>query len=629
MCGICGQLQLNNGALVSAELLKRMRDRIEHRGPDDAGSYISPDGRVGLANRRLSIIDLSAAGHQPMSNEDGSIWIAYNGETYNFRDLRVGLEERGHKFRSLTDTEVIVHLYEEYGPDCVHHMRGMFAFAIWDARKQRLFIARDRLGVKPLYYTHVDGSFLFASEIKCLLEHPRVRRAVNEEALYHYLTFLITPAPTTLFEGIFKLPPGQRGFINASGELHLEEYWDVFDSVDYDARLSEAEHVERIRASLRKSIELRMISDVPFGVLLSGGIDSTTNLALMAEKLDRPVQTFSIGYEGAVGGAYNEFQYARQAAQHFGADHHEVLIGPQDLIDFLPKLIYHQDEPIADPVCVPVYFVSKLAKESGTTVVQVGEGADELFGGYSHWLSALRLHAGVWNSFTSLPRPIRQLSLTAASPILRGLRLEYLRRGAMDEELFWGGAIAFGELAKQDLLSASYRGRVAGLSSHDVIRAHRQHFDARSPLKDYLSWMGYLDLRMRLPELLLMRVDKMSMATSVEARVPFLDHEFVGLVMGISQQDKLNGFQPKQLLKKAVRGLIPDEIIDRPKQGFQVPVREWLDQELGSLTKIKLRELCQKTDYFDWPHVEHLLQRRHAITWYLLNFALWHELWIE
>ncbi|MFQ5409436.1 MAG: asparagine synthase (glutamine-hydrolyzing), partial [Anaerolineales bacterium] len=475
----------------------------------------------------------------------------------------------------------------------------------------------------------VEGAFLFASEIKCLLEHPHVPRTVNEEALYHFLTFLTTPAPSTLFKDIYKLQPGHRMFVAGDGQVQVEEYWDVFDSVRYDPGLTEADLVERLRAGLRESVGLRMVSDVPFGVLLSGGIDSTTNVALMAEQMDRPVQTFSIGYEGAVAGEYNEFQYARQAARHFRTDHHEVLIGPQDLLDFLPKLIYHQDEPIADPVCVPVYFVSKLAKDAGTTVVQVGEGADELFSGYAHWLRALRLHAGPWRAFTALPRPVRQLSLAAAAPVLRGLRMEYLRRGVAGEELFWGGAIAFGEIAKRALLAPDYRRRMAGLSSHDVIRPHRERFDARSPLSDYLTWMGYLDLRMRLPELLLMRVDKMAMATSVEARVPFLDHEFVGLAMSIPQRQKLNGYQPKHLLKQAVRGLIPDEIIDRPKQGFRVPVRQWLDDALGPVMESRLRDFCRRTDYFDWRAVQSLLQSRDELSWYLLNFAMWHELWIE
>ncbi|MDP6793282.1 MAG: asparagine synthase (glutamine-hydrolyzing) [Anaerolineales bacterium] len=629
MCGICGLLQLPGQQPVSGELLNRMRDLIQHRGPDDAGSYLSPDGRIGLANRRLAIIDLSSSGRQPLSNEDGTIWIAYNGETYNFVELRSELQARGHNFRSETDTEVVVHLYEQYGVECVQHMRGMFALAIWDENVRRLFLARDRLGVKPLYYAFAPDAFLFASEIKCLLAHSSLARSVDNEAFYHFLTFLTTPAPQTLFKGIMKLPPGHRAVVNAEGEIRVEEYWDVFTSAQPASTYSFAENAERVQAGLRDSVRLRMVSDVPFGVLLSGGVDSSINVALMAAQMDQPVQTFSIGYKGAAVDEFNEVHYARQVADRFGTDHHEILIGRDDLANFLPDLIYHQDEPIADPVCVPVYYVCRLAKQSGTTVVQVGEGADELFGGYRHWLAALRLRRFAWPAFSALPGWARTLSLRAATPLLDELRLEYLRRGAAGEELFWGGAIAFGEGSKRSLLTDSFLRSVRGLSSHQPVQQHRRRFDERCPQPDYLSWMSYLDLHMRLPELLLMRVDKMSMATSVEARVPFLDHEFVELVMGMPQRHKLPHLRPKQLLKHAVREIIPANIINRQKQGFRVPVRQWLAESLGRLAERKLHDFCERTDYMRWPEVSKLVYAQDEMVWYLLNFVLWHELWIE
>ena len=620
-------LQVGGGAPVNGELLARMRDLIAHRGPDDAGSYVAPDGRVGLANRRLSIIDLSAGGHQPLANEDGTVWIAFNGEIYNYRELRPALLARGHVFASQSDTEVIVHLYEEYGADCVQHLRGMFAFAIWDARRQELFLARDRLGEKPLYYAHAGGCFMFASEIKSLLANPALPRKVKPAALYHYLTFLTPPAPDTLFDGVQKLAAGHCAWIALDGSVRVHEYWNMFaGSV---APASPGDVLEQLRATLRESIALRMISDVPFGVLLSGGIDSTTNLALMTELLQQPVRSFSIGYAGAGVDEFNELNFARAAARQFGAEHHEVIIGREDLMRFLPDMIYHQDEPIADPVCVPVHYVCKLARESGTKVVQVGEGADELFGGYAHWIAALRLERRLWPMFGSLPGFMRHAVAGLARPLLGELRHEYLRRGAAHEELFWGGAIAFGEAGKQALLADGFLQQVRGLSSHDPVRAQRRQFEATSPNRDYLTWMSFLDLRMRLPELLLMRVDKMSMATSVEARVPFLDHVFVEQMMQLPQQVKLPGLQPKHLLKQAVRGIIPDEIIDRPKQGFRVPVRQWLAEDLGVLAHDCLRGFCQRTDYFRWPRVQALLRSNNELSWYLLNFALWHELWIE
>jgi asparagine synthase (glutamine-hydrolysing) len=630
MCGLCGLLQLPNADQpVSPELLAEMQARIAHRGPDDAASFLSPDLRVGLASRRLAILDLSPAGRMPMSTPDGRYTLVYNGEIYNYQEPRARLQAEGVQFRGHSDTEVILHLFARHGADCLRFLRGMFAIAIWDAQEKTLFLARDRIGEKPLYYTQIPGLFLFASEIKCLLAHPQVKRAVDVQAFNHFLTFLTTPAPDTLFQGIHKLPPAHYAFIHADGSLHLQEYWDVYDG-SHVGDFSQGELVEQLRAKLRESVRQRMVSDVPFGVLLSGGIDSSTNTALMAEQMHRPVQTFSIGYKGAESAAYNEFEFARQVAKKFGADHHEVQIGAQDFLDFLPRLIYHQDEPIADPVCVPVYFVCELARKSGTTVVQVGEGADELFGGYRHWLADLRLHGGLWQTFGKIPRPAQQLAAGVARGVLSPVRAEYLRRASAGEELFWGGAIAFGETSKAQLLHPRIRQQLQGISSHDVVAYHRQRFLQRSPLpNDYLNWMSYLDLHLRLPELLLMRVDKMSMATSVEARVPFLDSELISLAMGWSQKQKLGDFQPKQLLKAAVRGIIPDEIIDRPKQGFRVPIQQWLKDLLGGYARQKLFAFCQRTEFLQWQAVEQLLHQHNELVWYLLNFVLWYELWLE
>jgi asparagine synthase (glutamine-hydrolysing) len=627
MCGIAGIVRLPGGPPVDGALAQRMSDIIAHRGPDDSGVYVSPDGCTALANRRLAIIDLSPAGHMPMSDDTGKLWITYNGEVYNHADHHPDLEARGHTLRSHSDTEVIVRLYREYGPDALHKLRGMFAVAIWDEDKHELFLARDRLGVKPLYYTFAGGQFIFASEIKAILLHPAVRRAVDEEALYHYLSFLTSPAPKTLFADIFKLLPGHYAILTPDGQLAVTEYWDVYDSAQNHPGWTAEQYQEALIAELRESIRLRMVSDVPFGVFLSGGIDSSTNVALMAEQMDRPVQTFSIGYAGHE--RHNEFEHARLVAQQFGADHHEVVIDEDDLVSFLPSLVYHQDEPIADPVCVPIYYISKLARDSGTIVIQVGEGADELFGGYTHWMDVLRLYHGAWQGFIRLPAPMRRLALAAAPLSRESIRYEFVRRAKAEEELFWGGAEAFGEARKSRLISADLRARLGDLTSWDVIRPYRQRFVERSTHPDYLNYMAYLDLRLRLPELLLMRVDKMSMATSVEARVPYLDYVFVGLAMSIPERFKLNGGTTKYLLKQTVRGLIPDAIIDRPKQGFTVPVEEWLQAQLGSVMRTKLLDFVQRTDYFDPAALRSMTDRRDTLTWYLLNFALWHELWIE
>lgn len=633
MCGIAGIISLKEGLPVEEKLAWRMADVIAHRGPDDAGVYLSPDKRAALANRRLAIIDLSPAGHQPMPSTSGRFWITYNGEVYNFADYHPELEEAGYAFRSQSDTEVILNLFQEHGPAALGRLRGMFALAIWDERDKSLFLARDRIGVKPLYYTFAGGQFIFGSEIKSILQHPAVSREVDEEALYHFLSFLTTPTPKTLFKGIYKLPPGNFAVLNASGDLRVEEYWDIFDDAQPHPGWTSQQYQEALLAELRESIRLRMVSDVPFGVFLSGGIDSSANVALMAEQMTQPVQSFSIGYAGQE--RYNEFSHARLAAEQFGADYHEIIIDEEDLLNFLPGLIYHQDEPIADPVCVPIYYVSKLARDSGTIVIQVGEGADELFAGYTHWLDILGLYHGAWQTFTRLPGSLRRLMLAGAPFSRDSIRYEFVRRATHGEELFWGGAEAFGEARKNRLISTGLRARLGGLSSWDVIQPYRRRFEKRSQgisgngAGDYVNWMAYLDLRLRLPELLLMRVDKMSMATSIEARVPFLDHRFVGLAMSIPEQIKLEGRTTKHLFKQAMRGILPDQIIDRPKQGFSVPVNEWLESRLGDVIRRKLTGFTRRTDYFDPEAIDSMIRHNDYLTWYLLNFALWHELWIE
>ena len=602
---------------------------MAHRGPDDAGVYLTPDGRLGLGHRRLSILDLSSLGHQPMVSPEGRYWIVFNGEIYNFRELRKDLQAKGYDFRSESDTEVLLALFAEYGPEMLRRLRGMFALAIWDARAERLWLVRDRIGIKPLYYTCQGGRFLFASEIKAILAFPGIPRTVHLPGLHHYLSFLTTPAPLTLFEGIHKLPAGHTLTVERDGSVRVEEWWDVFTDVRPPTIEDEATLAERILDFLRESIRYRMVSDVPFGVFLSGGIDSSTNVALMAELMDRPVETFSIGFTGEE--RYNEFAYARQIADRFRTNQHEVSIGVQDLIDFLPQLIHHQDEPIADPVCVPVYFVARLAKQHGVTVCQVGEGSDELFCGYPLWNWFLRV-AG-WNrTFAMLPRPLRRMApaLLRVAGKHHGLPYECLRRGAEGETLFWSGAEAFFERQKAELLTPWVRQRLGTLSSHEVVMEHRRRFLERAPIPDDLTWMGYMDLKLRLPELLLMRVDKMTMATAVEARVPFLDHEFVRFVMGIPQATKMRGGELKHLLKRAVRGIIPDQIIDRRKQGFGVPVAEWFLRELGPVVRESLQRFAIEQPYFDAGYVDRLLQSNNAtLSWFLFNFALWHRQWIE
>src|SRR5213593_2811306 len=539
MCGIVGIFHHSSVERVDPGTLLLMRDSMTHRGPDDSGIYVSPDLSVGLAHRRLSIIDLSSAARQPMSDDQRRVWITFNGEIYNFAELRRDLERDGIVFHSNSDTEVLIHLYKKYGKGMVQFLRGMFAFAIFDERDRTLFLVRDRIGVKPLYYFNRAGCFAFASEIKALLASGKISRNVNPEALYHYLSFLTTPAPQTLFEGIFKLDAGHLMTGNSAGELRIEQWWTPLSA--QQIKLREDDHVANIQALLRESIRYRMISDVPFGVFLSGGIDSSTNVALMAEMMDRPnrpVETFSIGFKDEP--QYNELAYARAVASKFKANHHEIEIGLQDLLDFLPQLIYHQDEPIAEPVCIPVYYVAKLAKQNHVTVCQVGEGSDELFCGYPHWSYMLSLER-LRRRYAVFPKPLRQVAAFFASQIedASSAKREFIRRASNDEPFFWGGAEAFYEAHKRSILHPDLQRQLNGANSVSVIRTYFKEFLAGTDNPDPLTWMTFIDLKLRLPELLLMRVDKMTMATAVEARVPFLDHKLVEYVMTIPQDRKV------------------------------------------------------------------------------------------
>jgi asparagine synthase (glutamine-hydrolysing) len=652
MCGICGIFEYGvSQPAVSDSLIVRMRDVMTHRGPDDAGVYVDEARRVGLGNRRLSIVDLTAAGRNPMPNEDGRVWITFNGEIYNHESLRPGLEARGHRYRSRTDTETIIHLYEERGLDFVDQLEGDFAIGLWDAAAERLVLARDRIGVKPLYYTLTGGRLIFASEIKAILEHPSVSRDVDEAALYHYLTFMTTPAPQTLFAGIQKLPAGCMLTCDIRGEVKITRYWDAIPA-KLDSAIADDEHAiaEELCRLLKESIAKRMMSDVPFGVFLSGGIDSTANVALMSELMSKPVRTFTVGFRDNP--VHNEIEEARYVAGEYKTDHHEILITQHELRDFLPELIFHQDEPIADPVCVPLYYVSKLAQETGTKVVQVGEGSDELFCGYRDYALYLDFYNRVWRPLARLPAPIRRaiagagrgLSRTGAQRMLsKGGKMlpDVFRRLAEGEELFWSGTFIFDEVNKGRLLTRNAREHLSGgngnFSSYSVVRADLDRLMASRPDADQLLRMSYQELKLRLPELLLMRVDKMTMATSVEARVPYLDHKLVEFAMAIPSRLKYHDGETKYILKRALKGVIPERVLNREKKGFGVPIDEWMRGRFGSFVEESIYDSSLRLrGLFDYGFVKHLMTEHREgranyafFLWSLLNLSLWYDHWID
>jgi asparagine synthase (glutamine-hydrolysing) len=636
MCGICGIYAFGDSFAVGEQLVTTMRDRMVHRGPDDGGTWTSANGRLAFGHRRLSIVDLSRAGHQPMSNEDGTVWITYNGEVYNHAALRAELEARGHVYRSHTDTESIIHLWEEEGPRCVERLQGMFAFAIWDERRQELFMARDRLGVKPLYYAFLPGGLVFASEIKSLLAHPAVVPDLDEEAFSHYLTFACTPAPLTLFANVRKLAPAERMIVSRDGRSKSDTYWSPFsaDAADAASGMGEEAVKERLLELLRASIGKRMMADVPFGVFLSGGVDSSTNVALMSELMDDPVRTFSVAFKDY--DQYNELEHARHIAQRFQTDHHEVLIDSTDLESFIPELVYYQDEPIADWVCVPLYFVSKLARESGTIVVQIGEGSDELFHGYDGYVRHARLERRYGTAFRALPRFVRagvgRAGLATSRRLGRGENYAQALQSAAEGRLgFWGGWIVYQGDVKERLLGPNG----SHPDSYSVVeRLWREAEDSRRDV-DLLQKMTYLELKQRLAELLLMRVDKMTMANSVEARVPFLDHELVEFAMALPPRLKVHRGLGKYILKKAVAGILPHEIVYRPKQGFGAPVAEWFRDDFGLRAQRQIREssLAERGlldyDLLDDLWAAHRGGANWAVhLWNVLNVSAWHDHWI-
>jgi len=632
MCGICGILSFNHNE-VQESVLIQMRDEMRHRGPDAEGIFINKSKKVGFGFRRLAIIDLSPAANQPMCNQDQTIWIVFNGEIYNHLEVRKELEKLGYKYKTRSDTETIIYAYEEFGIDFIHKLNGMFAIAIWDERK-KLFIAyRDRIGKKPFYYTFQNGQFVFASEIKSIFRHPTIRKELNLNALSNYLTFLIPPSPETMFDGIKKLPAGHRLILNENGEIKIEEYYDVLNSENEKLETNENVIKENIVRLLRQSIKDRMISDVPFGVFLSGGIDSSTNVALMSELMDRPVDTFSIGYKDFK--EHNEFNFARKVAEIFKTNHHEILIDAKDALDFFPNLVYHQDEPLADPVCIPLYFVSKLARENGTIVVQVGEGSDEEFAGYPWMLRELRLtkiNQYLFKNFPSiLNKALYSITNKLWSPEGKLLELDYIRRIKDNQEIYWGGAVNFTIEHKKKLLIKNLN------NSYELVKRVYEKYKSKSNVDDPLRQMIYLEFKNRLPELLLMRVDKMAMATSVEARVPFLDYRLVEYSFKIDSKIKIKNYITKYILKKSVEGIIPNEIIYRKKQGFAAPMNYWLRNELSNFTKhYLLNSNIHKLNLFNKDFIKFLIEsplsNRYDYvqnTWNLLNLFMWYDYWFE
>jgi asparagine synthase (glutamine-hydrolysing) len=627
MCGINGiAFSSRSRRQVDATVLKSMRDVITHRGPDDEGIFI--DGAVGLGHRRLSIVDV-AAGHQPMTNEDGSLYITYNGEVYNHADFREALEARGHLYQTHCDTETILHLYEEYGESCVEHLRGMFAFAIWDRNKRELFIARDRLGVKPLYYVHSDdGSIYFASEIKALLEARAVTPELNFAAFSDYLANHATSGEETLFMNVKRLMPGHT-LTWRDGKVTIKKYWDVSFVKTARYKRSDQDYIAEWGELFRKSVQLRLMADVPLGMFLSGGIDSSAIAAVMSTLVDEPIKTFSVAFAEREA---NELEYARLVARAFRTDHHEVVISPDQFFEALPELIWHEDEPLAHPSSVALYFVSELASQH-VKVVLTGEGSDELMAGYARYHKTI-LNLALGKRYNRMvPSSVRELVRERIAG-MSGSKLQrtFLHRSADLESIYFDNFAVFPRSDQEQLLTRETIDRVGGIDPYFGVRRVLADTDAKSLLDRLL----YADIKTYLHELL-MKQDQMSMAASVESRVPFLDHKLVEFTSSLPEKLKLHRATTKYVLRQSMKGVLPEQILTRPKMGFPVPIGAWFRGPYAKvLDEYVLSSRAQDRGIFNQEYARKLVSQHQRgevnhseRLWCLVNLEMWLRRFID
>jgi len=647
MCGICGKISLNKA--IDENLIRKMCGVLAHRGPDSEGvmvldsaasrlrsnnilraSETSREVKIGLGHRRLAIIDLTPAGHQPMSNEDGSIWIVLNGEIYNFIELKEALEKKGHKFKSRTDTEVVLHLYEEKGEECVKDLRGMFSFAIWEQKNERLFIARDRVGKKPLYYYHNNQALIFASEIKAILQDPEVLREVNRPSITDYLSYGYTPAPQTMFKNIMKLPPAHF-MIYEKGNIRIQKYWEL--DFSKKIKLSEEDYCRRTLELLEECVKIRLISDVPLGAFLSGGVDSSAVVYMMSKLSSTPVKTFSIGFDEE---KYSELKYARIIAERFRTDHHEYVVKP-NAIEILPKLVWHYNEPYADSSALPSYYVAKMTRDK-VTVALNGDGGDENFAGYERYMAGK--FAEFYRKIPEKVRSIFESSLVNKIPESRArnnFSSKFKRfilmapRECSVRHYNWNSI--FRDNEKEDLWSDEFREEIGAKKSFSYL----EDIFSRSQTKDIVDSLLYADINSYLPEDLLVKMDIATMANSLEARSPFLDHKFMEFSASIPSHIKLKGMRLKYILKKALSNALPEKILNREKMGFGIPIHQWFRNELkGYSYEILLSDKAIKRGYFKKEAVKKLLDEHVAAKanngariWSLLFLELWHREFID
>lgn len=624
MCGIAGFIEKENSSVENRETrLDAMCKIITHRGPDEQGTTVQ--GRAALGMRRLSIIDLKG-GQQPIFNEDSSIFIVFNGEIYNFQQLREDLLKRGYKFKTNSDTETILHAYQEYGENCVEDLRGMFAFAIWNKNDESLFIARDRVGKKPLFYSLTEsGTFVFGSELKVLLKHGEINREIDYNALDSYLTFGYIPEEFCIFKGVEKLLPG-HSLTFKNGKISTKKYWD-FNYVKPLEIKTEAEYIEELREKITEAVKIRLISEVPLGAFLSGGVDSSSIVGTMAKLSEKPVKTFSIGFNED---SFNELKFARIAAKYFNTEHHEFIVTPE-LVDIIDELVWHFDEPFADSSALPTFMVSKMARNF-VTVVLSGDGGDELFAGYTRYVIDKKR-----SGFSSLPSFIRKGVQAVSEKLPHSTKgKNYLYNASLNAiDRYIDSISHFNKLKRTSLYSKEFQEKLNGSfgTGETLFQKFAESIDTENPIDNLL----YLDSKTYLPSDILVKVDRMTMATSLEARTPLLDHKLIEFAVNIPTELKLKGLETKYIFKKAMEGIVPNEILYREKQGFGVPINEWINSQLKARIHETLSEAkTLQRGYFDKKYIQTLLNEHHTgrrdhsySLWILLMLELWHRQFMD
>lgn len=627
MCGIVGVINNNSQNKKEFEnILGAMRDTMIHRGPDGYGTWVSDDGSVGLGHRRLSIIDLSDAGKQPMSNPEKSIWVTYNGEIYNHIEIRKELETIGYKYKSNSDTETIIYAYQQWGMECFNKFNGMFAIGLWDVKANELLLVRDRVGIKPLFYSFQNSSLFFASEIKAILKHPKIKREISQEGMYHYFSFGSTPAPFTLFENIHKIPAGHCLKYKPGREIKVEEWWNpIWNTSNQPTLKNEDEYSEYIIDLLRDSVRLRTISDVPYGAFLSGGLDSSLITALMTEQTGKSIDTYSIDVEGE--NPYSEQHYARIVAEKFNSNHFTRTINDKNFEKYFNSGYFNLDEPITTQDFVAMNHLSKLTRDNNTIVVQVGEGSDELFLGYEGLDETINSYYPKLDSFSKLPSFVKK-PISSLSYALNSDKPDNIYNAAMGREYYWTLSNVFGEKSKRKLFNNGFS---KSYDTYDIIGEHYNKFYelANNKNLDISHKILYLELKHRLPELLLSRVDKIGMNNSIEARVPFLDYRIVELAFNLPVSYKIKNSTHKFILKKAAEKVLPNEIIYRKKIGFCGSTSQMLTPQLKRFAESTINSNLEDIEeLFNRDYINKLINSGNpGRIWTLLNFSLWKKTW--